>query len=57
MKNYVNKEKKTIMEKWMKKRKSLWNALNVISAFKEYLQRHIDSEHEGKKQGYTRKKP
>ena len=57
MKNDVNKEKKTIMEKWLKKMKSLRNALNVISAFKEYLQRHIDTEHEGKKQGYIRKKP
>ena len=36
----------------MKKMKSLRNALNVISAFKEYLQRHIDTENEGKKQGY-----
>ena len=32
--------------------KSLRNAINVISAFKEYLQRHIDTENEGKKQGY-----
>ena len=36
----------------MKKMKSLRNALNVISAFKEYLQRHIDTENEGEKQGY-----
>ena len=56
---WIRKRKQLLKRKKVneKKMKSLRNALNVISAFKEYLQRHIDTEHEGKKQGYFRKKP